>query len=90
MDNLRMRALSVKDDEMALHDLPLELLTAMCLHLDLRDLVRIAAVCRRFRHGDSGLETAELPTKSPVVTALREHAFPGCEVTSSTRPAGCS
>jgi hypothetical protein len=60
------------------------------LKLDLRDLARFAAVCRRFRHGDSGLETVELPTKSPVITALREHALPSGEIIPSTRPIGCS
>jgi len=43
--------------------LPLEMLTAVCLQLDLRDLVRIAAACKRLRHGDGGLETVQLPTK---------------------------
>jgi hypothetical protein len=71
-------------------DLPLEVLADVCLQLDLRDLVRIAAVCRRFRHGDGGLETAELPTKSPVVTALRPLVFPRAELVPSTRPIGCS
>jgi hypothetical protein len=69
-------------------DLPLELLTSVCHQLDLRDLVRVAAVCARFRHG--GLATAELPTKSPVVMALREHGFSGGELVPSTRPVGCS
>jgi hypothetical protein len=55
----------------ALLDLPLEVLTCVCQQLDLRDLVRIAETCTRFRHGDGGLATAELPTKSPVVTAAR-------------------
>jgi alpha-tubulin suppressor-like RCC1 family protein len=71
-------------------DLPLELFTAECQQLDLRDLVRVAAACTRFRHSDGELETAELPTKSPVVTALRELAFPGGEMVPSTRPIGCS
>jgi hypothetical protein len=53
-------------------DLPLEELTCVCLQLDLRDLIRVAETCTRFRHGDSGLKTVELPTKSPVVAALRE------------------
>jgi hypothetical protein len=64
-------------------------LTDVCLKLDLHGLVRFAAVCRRFRHGDGGLETVELPTKSPVLTALREHAFPGGGPIPSTRPMGC-
>jgi hypothetical protein len=74
----------------ALLDLPLEVLTCVCLHLDLLDLTRVAESCNRFRHGDGALKTAELPTKSPVVTALREHAFPGGVGTPSTRPIGCS
>jgi alpha-tubulin suppressor-like RCC1 family protein len=71
-------------------DLPLDLFTAVCLQLDLHDLVRVAATCRRLRHGDTGLETAELPTKSPVVAALRAHAFRGGLLVPSTRPIGCS
>jgi alpha-tubulin suppressor-like RCC1 family protein len=69
---------------------PLEVLTDVCLQLDLVDLVHVAETCKRFRHGDGGLETAELPTKSPVVAALREHAFPGGELVPSSRPVGCS
>jgi hypothetical protein len=76
-------------DETALMDLPLEVLTDMCQHLNLPDLVRVSATCTRFRHGDGGLESLELPTKSPVVTALREHAFARPELIPSTRPVGC-
>jgi hypothetical protein len=54
----------------------------VCGQLDFRDL-------KRFRHGDGGLEPVELPTKSPVVAVLREHAFPGGVGISSTRPIGC-
>jgi alpha-tubulin suppressor-like RCC1 family protein len=61
----------------ALLDLAIEVLTCVCLQLDLRDLIRVGQTCKRFRHGESGLELVELPTKSPYVTALREHAFPG-------------
>jgi alpha-tubulin suppressor-like RCC1 family protein len=75
--------------ETTLLDLPLEVLTCVCQHLDLRDLARVAATCKRLRHGDGGMETAELPTKSPMVTALREHAFPGGELIPSTRSIGC-
>jgi hypothetical protein len=71
-------------------DLPLEVLTDVCQHLDLHDLVRISEACKRFRHGDGGLKAMELPTKSPVVTALRELAFPGGELVPSSRPVGCS
>jgi hypothetical protein len=74
----------------ALLDLPLEMLTAVCQQLDLRDLVRVAETCKRLRHGDGGLETVELPTKSPVVMALREHAFPGGVGMPSSRLTGCS
>jgi hypothetical protein len=52
-------------------DLPLELFTPVCQQLDLRNMVRVAATCTRFCHGVGGLETAELPAKSPVITALR-------------------
>jgi alpha-tubulin suppressor-like RCC1 family protein len=71
-----------------LHQLPLELLTQLCQHLDLTDLVRASATCKRFRHG--GLETVELPTESPVVTVLSKCAFPRPELIPSMRPAGCS
>jgi hypothetical protein len=71
-------------------DLPLEVLTGVCEQLDLCDLISVVATCKRVRHGDGGLETAELPTKSPVVVALREHAFPGGVGIPSTRPIGCS
>jgi hypothetical protein len=33
-----------------LHDLPLEVLTHVCQHLGLVDLVRVAQSCKRFRH----------------------------------------
>jgi hypothetical protein len=59
----------------ALLDLPLEVLTDVCQRLDLHDLVHLAETCKRFRHGDSGPATAELPTKSPVVSALRRHGW---------------
>jgi hypothetical protein len=65
-------------------------LTDVCQRLDLRGLVRIAATCKRFRHGDGGMETVELPTKSLVVTALRELAFHSGAAIPSTRPVGCS
>jgi hypothetical protein len=71
-------------------DLPLEVLAMLCQQLDLCDLVRVAGTCKRLRHGDGGLETVELPTKSPEVTALRELAFPGGELVPSTRPTGCA
>jgi alpha-tubulin suppressor-like RCC1 family protein len=69
--------------------LPLEVLTAVCEQLDLLALVHVALTCKRFRHGDGGLETVQLPTKSPVVTALLEHAFPGGRMIPGTRPIGC-
>jgi hypothetical protein len=74
----------------SLLDLPLEVLTSVCLQLDLRALVRVAETCKRFRHGEGALETADLPTKSPVVTALRELALPGGELVPTTLPIGCS
>jgi hypothetical protein len=74
----------------ALLDLPLEELVCVCQQLDVRDLVRVAAACKRLRHGDGSPETAELPTKSPVVTALLQFAFPGGELVPSTRPTGFS
>jgi alpha-tubulin suppressor-like RCC1 family protein len=48
-------------------------------------LIRVAQASKILRHGDSGLETAELPTKSPVITALLQHAFPGGEMIPNTR-----
>jgi hypothetical protein len=71
-------------------DLPVELLTAVCLQLDLLDLVRVVATCTCFRHGGVGLETVELPIKSPVSTALLEHAFLGSDLIPSSRPIGSS
>jgi hypothetical protein len=73
-----------------LQDLPLEVLTHVCQHLGLVDLVHFAQSCRRFRHGDGGLETLELPTKSPVIACLREHAFSRPELVPPARPVGCS
>jgi alpha-tubulin suppressor-like RCC1 family protein len=70
--------------------LGLDELTAVVQQLDLRDLVRVAQTCKRFRYGEGAQDTAELPTKSPVVTALREHAFPGGYSIPRTRPIGCS
>jgi hypothetical protein len=74
----------------ALLDLPLEVLTCVCQQLDVRDLVRVAETCKLFRHGDGGMETVELPTKSPVVAALSEQAFSNGEMVPSTRPVGCA
>jgi hypothetical protein len=71
-------------------DLPLEVLTGVCLQLGLYNLIRVAETCKHFRHGDAGMETVELPTKSPVVTALGELAFPCRELIPSMRPIGCS
>jgi hypothetical protein len=70
--------------------LPLEVLTDVCQQLEVYDLVRVAETCKRIHHGDGGLETVELPTKSPVVTALLQHAFPDGNLIPSTRPIGCS
>jgi alpha-tubulin suppressor-like RCC1 family protein len=64
------------------------MLTLVCQHLDIVDLVRVAATCKLFRHG--GLETVELPTESPVVTVLCKHAFSRPELIPSMRPIGCS
>jgi hypothetical protein len=64
-------------------ELPLEMLTHVCEHLDLKDLIRVSATCKRFRYG--GLETLELPTESPVVAVLCKHAFPRPELIPSVR-----
>jgi hypothetical protein len=71
-------------------DLPLEVSAHVCLQLGLLDLIRVAGTCKRFRHGDGELETLELPTKSPVVTALGELGFPSGGLVPRTRPSGCS
>jgi hypothetical protein len=71
-----------------LHDLPLEVLTHVCRHLGLCDLVRVSQSCKRFRHG--GTETVELPTQSPVVAVLLDLAFSRLELAPRTRPVGCS
>jgi alpha-tubulin suppressor-like RCC1 family protein len=66
-------------------DLPLELLTGVFLQLAIRDLNRIGATCKRLRHGDGGLETAEMLTNLPVVSALSKHAFPRLELIPKMR-----
>jgi hypothetical protein len=58
----------------------------VCEQLNFRDRIHVAETCKGVRHGDGGLETAELPTTSPVVTALRELAFPDGVGIPSTRP----
>jgi hypothetical protein len=65
-------------------------LTDVCQQLDLHDLVRVAETCKRFRHGDGGPKMVELPTRSPVVTALRPLAFSRPELVPRTRPIGIS
>jgi hypothetical protein len=62
----------------------------VCQQLDLPGLITVGKTCKRFRRGDGGLETVELPTGTPVVTALRDRAFPGGELAPSTRPSGCT
>jgi alpha-tubulin suppressor-like RCC1 family protein len=78
------------DDNQAalLHLLKLDELTAVCLQLDLPDLVHIAATCKHLWQGDGGLSTVVLPIKSVIMTALRELAFPRPEPIPSTRPVG--
>jgi hypothetical protein len=73
-----------------LPDLPLEVLTVVCQQLGPHDLICVAETYQRLRHGDGGPSTLELPTKSPMVTALRKHAFPREDLIPSTRPIGCS
>jgi hypothetical protein len=46
------------------------------------------AELQRFRHG--GPETVELPTESPVVAVLREHALTHVVLVPRTRPIGCT
>jgi hypothetical protein len=70
----------------ALLDLPLELLTDVCLQLNLRDLVHVAATCKHLRYGNGGLETVELPTKFPVFTVPCAHASHGGKLVPHTRP----
>jgi hypothetical protein len=79
-------------NEAAALDLLVALLTAVCLHLDLRDLVCITEACKTFfppRQRLAGdFDCEKLPTKSPVATAPL--AFPGGELIPSTRLLGCS
>jgi alpha-tubulin suppressor-like RCC1 family protein len=84
-----MRAMD-RSSKLALLDLPFELLTSVCQQLNLRDLVRLAQTCKHFRRDDGGMETVELPTKLPVINALRDLAFPRQELIPSTRPIDCS
>eukprot|EP00962_Isochrysis_galbana_P056516 scaffold28520_cov124-Isochrysis_galbana.AAC.5 len=77
-------------DKTALLDLPLEVLAAVCLQLDLCHLVCFAEKCKRFRHDDSEINKAELPIKPRVITPLRELAFPRVGLVPNTRPIGCS
>jgi hypothetical protein len=83
----RMATVTINDPSLCSNvlDLPLDLLTAICLQLDLFNLVRVSATCKLFRNGDGALET-ELPTTSPVALALRMLAFPGGMLTPSARP----
>jgi hypothetical protein len=81
---------SALNEAVLLHLLGLDGLTAVFRQLEIQDLVRVAGTCKGVRHGDGGLETVELPTKSPVVTVLREHAFRGVGMIPSKRPIGCS
>jgi hypothetical protein len=67
-----------------------EVLTDVCQHLDLCALVGVAQACKRLRHGDSWVESVDLPTRSPVVPALCTHTFTGGELIPRTRPIGCS
>jgi hypothetical protein len=78
--------------ELVLQDLPLKVLTHVCQQLGLVDLVRVARSCKGVRHGvrHGRLATVELPTKSPVVSVLQQHAFPHLELVPLTRPMGCS
>jgi alpha-tubulin suppressor-like RCC1 family protein len=73
---------------MGMRELPAEILTHVCQHLGLSDLVRVAATCKHLRHG--GLETVELPTEAPVVTVLCKRAFHRPELIPSVRSDGCS
>jgi alpha-tubulin suppressor-like RCC1 family protein len=71
--------------------LPAELLPAILQHLDERQLLRLANTCKKFRYGDGGMETVELPTASPVAAVLleRERACAGGLLIPHERPAGC-
>jgi hypothetical protein len=48
----------------------LEVLTKVCQHLELRDLVRVAVSCQLFREGGP-----HSPIKPPVITVLCTRAF---------------
>jgi hypothetical protein len=72
----------------ALVELPIEVLTHICRRLSTYDILHVAATCARFRHG--GQATVELPSESPVVTAMLDH--PSCrrETLPSLRAARCN
>jgi alpha-tubulin suppressor-like RCC1 family protein len=76
--------------EPALLDLTPDILTCVCQQLAPPDLVRVAQTCKSFYRGDGGHEMAELPTESPLVTALLKHAFSRPELAPRTRPTGCA
>jgi hypothetical protein len=44
----------------------------VCLQLEFRDLIRVAETCKRFRHGDGGLETVEMNLPLEVMTCACE------------------
>jgi hypothetical protein len=84
------RGATTKPVKFALLDLPIDMLTGVCSKLGLRDLIRVATTCKRFRHGEGGLQTIRLPAKSPVITALCSLASPRLELVPSMRPNGCT
>lgn len=57
--------------------LPLEVLTEVCLHLDLHDLVRVAETCKRFRFSEDGLGT---------MLGVRQRAFAAAKSMCSSGP----
>jgi hypothetical protein len=73
----------------ALQDLPLEVLTKVCQHLGLGDLVRVAQSSKRFGH--VGLRSVKrVPAEWPAVAVLLGRAFSRPELIPRTRPFGCS
>lgn len=85
-----MTARSSRHKAASLLELPLEILTHVCQQLDVRSLARVDMTCTHFRHGDGRLEMLDLLTKWPVAMAVREHAFPGGDLSPIRRPRGYS
>lgn len=97
MERIRTRRASqAMVKQVFLLDLPLEVLTNVCQHPDLCDLIRVGETCKHFGYGGQelvkppGEPPVEPLSESPLVTVLRERAFPGGQPVSFMRPSDCS